>query len=122
MNLVKRSISLSGHQTSVALEPEFWGVLDEMAQAKGVTLAGLLRALDETRGGAAAGLLGAGSGALLGAGARRAERYTRRMLRIGTGGSSHWPFCSSNLVLPLVGMDRILRTTRRPDSTWPKAA
>ena len=50
MNLQKRSISLSGHQTSVALEPEFWTVLQAMAAARGMTLAGLLRSIDETRG------------------------------------------------------------------------
>ena len=50
MNLQKRSISLSGHQTSVALEPEFWAVLQAMATARGVTLAGLMRNIDETRG------------------------------------------------------------------------
>ena len=50
MNLVKRSVSLSGHQTSVALEPEFWAVLDAMALARGETLSMLRRRLDETRG------------------------------------------------------------------------
>jgi hypothetical protein len=29
--LVKRSVLLSGHATSVALEPEFWAVLDAIA-------------------------------------------------------------------------------------------
>ncbi len=50
MNLVKRSLSLSGHQTSVALEPEFWQVLDDLAEAQGETVAALFRRLDETRG------------------------------------------------------------------------
>jgi predicted DNA-binding ribbon-helix-helix protein len=50
VSLVKRSISLSGHQTSMALEPEFWAVLEDMAKARSLTLAGLLRSLDETRG------------------------------------------------------------------------
>lgn len=48
--LRKRSLSLAGHATSVALEPEFWAVLDEMAAARGLSLAGLVRELDETRG------------------------------------------------------------------------
>ncbi|CAI9120011.1 ribbon-helix-helix domain-containing protein [Brytella acorum] len=30
-DLVKRSVSLSGHRTSIALEPEFWNVLLGMA-------------------------------------------------------------------------------------------
>jgi len=48
--LRKRSILLSGHATSVALEPEFWAVLDEMAAARGLSLAGLIAALDQARG------------------------------------------------------------------------
>ena len=38
--LRKRSILLSGHATSMALESEFWAVLDEMALVRGVSLAG----------------------------------------------------------------------------------
>ena len=30
--LAKRSLTLHGHRTSLALEPEFWEVLEEMAQ------------------------------------------------------------------------------------------
>lgn len=48
--LRKRSISLAGHQTSLALEPEFWTVLDEMALDRGLPLAGLIRDIDEGRG------------------------------------------------------------------------
>lgn len=48
--LKKRSVTLSGHATSVALEPEFWTVLDEVAQARGLSHAGLLAWLDQTRG------------------------------------------------------------------------
>ena len=48
--LRKRSILLAGHATSVALEPEFWAVLEEMAQAQGATLATLIAGLDQTRG------------------------------------------------------------------------
>ena len=48
--LKKRSILLSGHATSMALEPEFWAVLDEMAAARGVSLAGLIAQIDEGRG------------------------------------------------------------------------
>lgn len=49
-SLKKRSILLSGHATSMALEPEFWAVLDEMAAARGVSLAGLIAQIDEGRG------------------------------------------------------------------------
>ncbi|WP_340644121.1 ribbon-helix-helix domain-containing protein [Phenylobacterium sp.] len=48
--LRKRSILLAGHATSMALEPEFWAVLEEMAQSQGLSLAGLIARLDETRG------------------------------------------------------------------------
>jgi predicted DNA-binding ribbon-helix-helix protein len=48
--LVKRSVTLSGHDTSLALEPEFWAVLDAMAKADGVSLTRLIRRLDEGRG------------------------------------------------------------------------
>ncbi|MGA0605045.1 ribbon-helix-helix domain-containing protein [Phenylobacterium sp. VNQ135] len=49
--LKKRSVLLSGHATSIALEPEFWAVLDEMAQARGVSLAALIVGVDRARAG-----------------------------------------------------------------------
>ena len=49
-SLRKRSLNLSGHATSLALEPEFWAVLDEMAGAKRVSLAQLVVDIDATRG------------------------------------------------------------------------
>jgi predicted DNA-binding ribbon-helix-helix protein len=49
--LVKRSFSLSGHRTSVALEAEFWQALAELAAARGKALAGLVADLDRTRAG-----------------------------------------------------------------------
>lgn len=48
--LRKRSILLSGHATSLALEPEFWVVLDELARADDLSLAGLVARIDEGRG------------------------------------------------------------------------
>ena len=48
--LKKRSLLLSGHATSIALEPEFWAVLEAMAQARGSSLAGLVVSIDRTRG------------------------------------------------------------------------
>jgi predicted DNA-binding ribbon-helix-helix protein len=48
--LKKRSISLSGHATSLALEPEFWAVLDALAEREGLSLAALVRRIDEGRG------------------------------------------------------------------------
>ena len=48
MSLKKRSFSLSGHRTSVALEAEFWAVLDQAA--KGSSLAALVGQIDAARG------------------------------------------------------------------------
>jgi len=49
--LKKRSITLSGHATSVALEPEFWSVLETLARAGGANLTTLIGRIDEGRGG-----------------------------------------------------------------------
>ena len=48
--LTKRSVMLAGHATSVALEPEFWAVLDRVAQSRGLSKAGLLAEIDAGRG------------------------------------------------------------------------
>jgi len=48
--LRKRSVVLAGHATSVALEPEFWVVLDRIAAARGLSQAGLLAWIDQGRG------------------------------------------------------------------------
>ena len=48
--LKKRSVLLSGHATSIALELEFWAVLDAMAAARGSSLAALIVAIDRGRG------------------------------------------------------------------------
>jgi len=49
LSLVKRSFSLSGHRTSVALEPEFWVALSEIAGRQGVVLSALVAAVDVER-------------------------------------------------------------------------
>ena len=48
--VVKRSISISGHSTSVSLEEPFWEGLKEMARARGLPLAVLVREIDAARG------------------------------------------------------------------------
>jgi predicted DNA-binding ribbon-helix-helix protein len=48
--LRKRSVVLAGHATSVALEPEFWAVLEDVAASRSTTLAALLAELDQARG------------------------------------------------------------------------
>lgn len=49
--LIKRSFSLAGHRTSVALEEVFWNVLAGIAQSRGMTLAGLVASVDAVRDG-----------------------------------------------------------------------
>jgi predicted DNA-binding ribbon-helix-helix protein len=49
--LRKRSVQLSGHATSIALEPEFWAVLETMAAADGLSLAALIGRIDDARAG-----------------------------------------------------------------------
>ncbi len=48
--LKKRSFSLSGHRTSVALEEEFWTILDDEAKNTGQSLAALVGRIDLARG------------------------------------------------------------------------
>lgn len=48
--LQKRSVSLTGHATSLALEPEFWAVLDAAAAQEGLSIAQLIVRIDEARG------------------------------------------------------------------------
>jgi predicted DNA-binding ribbon-helix-helix protein len=47
--LKKRSFTLSGHRTSVALEAEFWVVIDEAALKQRISLAALVAKIDATR-------------------------------------------------------------------------
>lgn len=48
--LTKRSVALAGHATSVALEPEFWAVLDSIAAQRNLSKAQLLAEIDAGRG------------------------------------------------------------------------
>ncbi len=48
--LLKRSVSLAGHATSLALEPAFWAVLEDCARARNLSLATLIGAIDADRG------------------------------------------------------------------------
>ncbi len=49
MTLVKRSITLHGHRTSLALENEFWRGLEELAVFKKTSLAALIASIDDQR-------------------------------------------------------------------------
>lgn len=50
MPLIKRSLSLAGHRTSLSLEPEFWAELDLAAENETRSLAGLIAEIDIQRG------------------------------------------------------------------------
>jgi len=50
MMLRKRSFSLSGHKTSVALEPEFWAVLEAEATRENLSMAAFVAQIDAKRG------------------------------------------------------------------------
>jgi predicted DNA-binding ribbon-helix-helix protein len=47
--VVKRSIIIGGHKTSVSLEDAFWTDLKEIAHSQGATLSKLIGQIDETR-------------------------------------------------------------------------
>jgi predicted DNA-binding ribbon-helix-helix protein len=47
--LKKKSFSLSGHRTSVALEEEFWAVLGQSALSQNLSLAALVVKIDAGR-------------------------------------------------------------------------
>ena len=47
--LEKRSVTLAGHRTSVALEPEFWTALAALSERRNQTLAALVAAVDAAR-------------------------------------------------------------------------
>jgi predicted DNA-binding ribbon-helix-helix protein len=48
--LRKRSFSLYGHRTSVALEEEFWAIIDAEAKRAGASLAAYVSGIDRSRG------------------------------------------------------------------------
>ena len=50
MTLKKRSFSLSGHRTSVALEAEFWAVLEAEAARAKLSMAAFVAQIDGKRG------------------------------------------------------------------------
>ena len=49
MSLVKRSLSIAGHRTSLALEAEFWAVIDTYVDQSVMSFAGFICAMDEAR-------------------------------------------------------------------------
>jgi len=47
--LIKRSITLAGHKTSIALEAEFWQALEEISVNKNLSLPALISRIDQQR-------------------------------------------------------------------------
>ena len=47
--LIKRSLAIAGHKTSVALEREFWTALEREAAHQGKSLAAVVAEIDATR-------------------------------------------------------------------------
>jgi len=47
--MMKKSISLDGHRTSVRLEREFWTALERAAAARALSLPGLVKIIDAER-------------------------------------------------------------------------
>ena len=47
--IIKRSIVIAGHKTSVSLEDAFWKALKEIADGRGMTLSDLVSTIDTDR-------------------------------------------------------------------------
>ena len=46
---VKRSVEIAGHKTSISLEPLFWDMLRDAADAEGLPINALVARIDEQR-------------------------------------------------------------------------
>ena len=49
IRIVKHSLVIAGHRTSISLEDVFWEALKDMAAARNQSVAGLVAEIDETR-------------------------------------------------------------------------
>ena len=47
--VVKRSVMLAGHKTSISMENEFWSAFRDIAKERGLTVANLISAIDADR-------------------------------------------------------------------------
>lgn len=47
IHIIKRSVVIAGHATSVSLEPEFWDALKNIAVADSLSVAALIRQIDD---------------------------------------------------------------------------
>ncbi len=46
---VKRSVQIAGHKTSISLEPLFWDMLKDAAEARGVPINAVVARIDAER-------------------------------------------------------------------------
>lgn len=51
-SVVKRSVALNGHKTSISLEDVFWSALKDIAAEKNMAVTALIEAIDQNRGSA----------------------------------------------------------------------
>ena len=47
--MLKRSLTIAGHRTSIALEPEVWDGLEALAARRGLRLTALIEEIDAAR-------------------------------------------------------------------------
>ena len=47
--VLRRSIIIAGHKTSISLEDEFWNSFKEIADERGMTVTALVGAIDDDR-------------------------------------------------------------------------
>ncbi|MGO4705678.1 ribbon-helix-helix domain-containing protein [Microvirga sp. 2MCAF38] len=48
--VIKRSLSIAGHRTSVSLEEQFWDALREIAEKRSLSIQALVQGIDTGRG------------------------------------------------------------------------
>jgi predicted DNA-binding ribbon-helix-helix protein len=48
--VIKRSLTIRGHRTSISLEQPFWDILKEIAQQRKLSIAALITEIDTVRG------------------------------------------------------------------------
>lgn len=51
MSIKKYSVMISGHRTSISLEPEFWEEIKRLAKEKNVSVPALVAEIDDARNG-----------------------------------------------------------------------
>jgi len=50
LRVVKHSMLIAGHRTSISLEEAFWGELKAFARERDISVAGLVAEIDQARG------------------------------------------------------------------------